>query len=186
MKKGGVGGAHTAKKGSDFENSSDSELISALQSSGYELILQKTLSKGAGSTQTLTLSNGANEIDIFYKAGIYKHFFDKLDIDARKIFSARLEPDSAIYSHKNRTLTIIEKKQQTGAGSVAEKLQTCDYKRFYYEKLLEGTEIKLEIVWLLGQYFLDQRKNLQSVFEYMESKGSKYYFLSIPVEELAI
>lgn len=186
MKKGGVGGAKTAKAGSEFELLSDNHLLKALADSGFEQTLLHGLNSSGNGVHGLTMERGDSKIDIFYKAGIYKYFFEPRNIDARKIFSARLEPDSAIYSHKKKVLTIIEKKQQTGAGSVAEKLQTCDYKRYYYETLLKGTDVKLEIVWLLGKYFLDQRDGLASVFEYMERKGSKFYFLEIPIEKLAL
>jgi hypothetical protein len=46
--------------------------------------------------------------------------------------------------------------------------------------------IKVELVWQLGQYFVDQEANLKSIFEYMVSKGSRHYFLTIPIEELNI
>lgn len=186
MKKGGVGGAKTAKEGADFEVSSDNQLISSLIDSGYQLTILHGLNSSGTTPHALTMEKNGAKIDIFYKAGIYKYFFEPKGIDARRIFSARLEPDSAIYSHQKKTLTIIEKKQQTGAGSVAEKLQTCDYKKYYYEKLLEGTGIKLEIVWLLGSYFYENKVGLASVFEYMENKGSKYYFEQIPVDKLSL
>lgn len=186
MKKGGVGGAKTAKAGSDFEIVSDNQLITSLKNSGYEQTLLHGLNSSGTTPHALTLEKNGEKIDIFYKAGIYKYFFEPRGIDARKIFSARLEPDSAIYSHKKKVLTVIEKKQQTGAGSVAEKLQTCDYKKYYYEKLLEGTGIQLQIVWLLGQYFYENSAGLASVFEYMKSKGSRYYFNNLPVEELTL
>jgi hypothetical protein len=186
MKKGGVGGAKTAKAGADFEKISDNQLIASLSESGYEQTFLYGLNSGGVAPHALSMEKSGSKIDIFYKAGIYKYFFEPRGIDAKKLFSARLEPDSAIYSYRKKILTIIEKKQQTGAGSVAEKLQTCDYKKYYYEKLLEGTGIKLEIVWLLGPYFYENRAGLASVFEYMESKGSRYYFEILPVEELAL
>ena len=186
MKKGGVGGAKTAKAGADFEVVSDNELLASLKNSGYEQTILHGLNSSGNTPHALSMEKDGAKIDLFYKAGIYKYFFEPRGIDARKLFSARLEPDSAIYSHQKKVLTIIEKKQQTGAGSVAEKLQTCDYKKYYYEKLLAGTGVKLEIVWLLGEYFYRNRTGLASVFEYMESKGSRYYFINLPIEELAL
>jgi hypothetical protein len=165
---------------------SDDQFLASLRQAGYEKTLIHGLNSGGKQPHAITLEKNNSRIDIFYKAGIYRYFFEPRGIDARSLFSARLEPDSAVYSHSKRTLTIIEKKQQTGAGSVAEKLQTCDYKRHYYEKLLEGTGIKLDIVWLLGQYFKDNEAGLQSVFEYMKDKGSRHYFLEIPISELKL
>lgn len=186
MKTGGIGGAKTAKAGADFEIESDNSLISALSQSGFEQTILHGLNASGKSAHALTMEKNGTKIEIFYKAGIYKYFFEPRGIDARKLFSARLEPDSAIYSHEKNVLTIIEKKQQTGAGSVAEKLQTCDYKKYYYETLLQNTGIKLEIVWLLGRYFFENQASLESVFEYMEKKGSKYYFMQLPIEELSL
>ena len=187
MKKGGIGGAKTQKAGADFEASTAEDLIQKLVKQGYKITDEHRLS---GSKSTLhgvsLISPKKNSLEIYYQDGIYKLFFEPRGVNWREHFSARLKPDSAIYSEATKTLTIIEKKQQETSGSVAEKLQTCDYKMLYYSKLVAGMGIKVELVWQLGQYFVDQEANLKSIFEYMVSKGSRHYFLTIPIEELNI
>ena len=187
MKKGGIGGAKTQKAGADFEISTSADLLEKLVKQGYVIDSEHKLTGANGTLHGVSLLSPKNKkLEIYYQDGIYKLFFEPRGVDWRKHFSARLKPDSAIYSEATNTLTIIEKKQQEGAGSVTEKLQTCDYKMMYYSKLVSGMSINVELVWQLGQYFVDQEANLKSVFEYMVSKGSRHYFLTIPLDELNI
>ena len=65
---------------------------------------------------------------IFQKDGLYRYFDEIDDFDYTKIISAKLLPDEAIFVISKNTVYIIEKKTQSGGGSVDEKLQTCDFK----------------------------------------------------------
>ena len=185
MQKGGIGGAKTQKSGEAFESHTLTALISSLKIGGYTV---NSLRKGSGtSPRGMTLENKeGNKIELYFKAAVHKDFFQPRGVLTEKYFSARLEPDTAIFSEKTNTLTIIEKKQQSGAGSVAEKLQTCDYKMMYYSTLCGPIGVKVDLIWQLGSYFVDQKENLRSVFEYMLLKGSRYYFLDIPIKDLKI
>lgn len=187
VRKGGTGGAKTAKSGADFENSTSQELLTKLVSRGYQVT---NFHNSAASAKTLhgvdLKSPKGHTLQIFYQDGLYKLFLEPKGIHWQRLFSARLRPDTAIFSEDTRILTIIEKKQQEGAGSVAEKLQTCDYKLMYYKQLTKSLEIEVQLVWQLGSYFAAQESNLKSVFEYMLSKGSKYFFYDIPLEHLNI
>jgi hypothetical protein len=51
---------------------------------------------------------------------------------------------------RSKTLFIIEVKYQQVAGSVDEKLQTCDFKRKQYLKLVRSLELKVEYVYVLS------------------------------------
>ena len=64
---------------------------------------------------------------IFKKYSFYK-FLEELNIDWKKLISKRLLPDDSIFVIIANTLFIIECKFQQVAGSVDEKLQTCDFK----------------------------------------------------------
>jgi hypothetical protein len=184
MKKGGVGGAVTAKSGSDFEDALFAELATDLQTNGYS---QVDILRGPTSVKYVRYSHSdRGDVEIFFKASIHKIFFEPRGVRTADFFSARLEPDTAIYSPRKKTLTIIEKKQQNTTGSVAEKLQTCDYKMLYYTTLCNEIGIKVDLIWQLGPYFEKQQVGLRSVFEYMKSKGSRYFFGHIPVSELKI
>jgi hypothetical protein len=186
VKKLGVGGAKTAKAGSDFEEMTTNELFSNLSESGYKITATHKLSKGKETVHGILLVKNDDVIEIYFKTGLYKLFFEPRNIDYKKYFSSQLQPDSAIYSHKTKVLTIIEKKEMKNSGSVVEKLQTCDYKLLYYKKLTQSLNIEVDLVWQLGSYFEEQKLNLRSVYEYMISKGSRYYFHTIPIQELKI
>lgn len=184
MKKDGVGGAKTQKAGEAFENLTLSNLVHSFEENGYKV---QSTRPGGLSPRGITFRNSQeNVVEMFFKAALHKDFFEPQGVKSSDYFSARLEPDTAIYSHKAKTLTIIEKKQQTGAGSVAEKLQTCDYKMLYYSTLCKPLKIKVHLFWQLGPYFLENQNGLRSVFEYMESKGSQYFFHEIPFDEFVL
>lgn len=184
MRQGGVGGAKTQKSGENFETKTLASLVDSFLKNGYEVIATRP---GGKSPRGISLANKQGKsVELYFKAAIHKDFFEPRGVETSGFFSARLEPDTAIYSESIKTLTIIEKKQQTGTGSVAEKLQTCDYKMIYYQTLCKPLGIKVDLVWQLGSYFLAQKSNLKSVFDYMEEKGSRYFFLEIPFDELKI
>ncbi len=184
MKKGGKGGAKTQKAGQNFEDATLKKLLEDLKSKGFTV---DEILEGNTSPRMITLvDSNSRKVQLFFKASLYKHFLEPRGIDYRKHFSMRLEPDTAIFSESAKVLTIVEKKQQTGTGSVAEKLQTCDFKKKYYETLCTPLGIEVDLVWQLGKYFLDQKDNLQSVFEYMLEKGSRYHFLELPIDTIRL
>lgn len=179
-----MGGAKTSKSGADFEDSTHKVLINDLEGIGYRI---QNLEDGNKGPRTITLvKNQSETIELFFKAALHKSFFELRGVRSLEYFSARLEPDTAIFSPKTNTLTIIEKKQQKTTGSVAEKLQTCDYKMFYYQTLCKPIGVEVDLIWQLGEYFKSQERQLKSVFDYMESKGSSYYFHKVPVNKLKI
>ena len=184
MKKGGVGGSKTSKVGAEFEDSTYEILLNDFKDIGYSI---KSIRKGNSTPRQISLINSkSNLIEIYFKAAIHKDFFEPRGVKSANYFSARLEPDTAIFSESTRTLTIIEKKQQTGSGSVAEKLQTCDFKMFYYTTLCKPLGFHVDLIWQLGSYFKEQETRLRSVFDYMKSKGSSYYFHKIPINVIKL
>jgi len=186
MKKGGIGGSKTAQAGADFEKSTLETFLAELQENGFTHRQDRFAgSKGVLSGISLKSKTGKS-LDLYFKNGVHKLFFEPRGIRSADFFSARLEPDTAIFSEATNTLTIIEKKQQETQGSVAEKLQTCDFKMFYYKTLCERISVEVDLVWQLGPKFKEDEGKLQSVFAYMNSKGSRYFFFHIPVNELRI
>ena len=73
---------------------------------------------------------------------------------------------------------IIECKFQQVAGSVDEKLQTCDFKKKQYKKIFSRLNIDVEYVYLSSDWF----KN--DVLDYIVSVGCSYYFNYIPLYKL--
>ena len=61
-------------------------------------------------------------------------------------------PDEALYVIINNTLFVIEVKFQKVAGSVDEKLQTCDFKRKQYAKLMAPLNIEVEYIYILSDW----------------------------------
>jgi len=62
----------------------------------------------------------------------FYRFLEESKIDWRKLLSKKFLPDDAMLVIIRETLFIIDVKYQQVAGSVDEKLQTCDFKRKQY------------------------------------------------------
>ncbi len=120
---------------------------------------------------------------IFKKHGFYK-FLKEIEIDWKKYISKQLLPDDSIYVIINNTLYIIECKHQQVAGSVDEKLQTCDFKKKEYQKLMAPANIKVQYMYLLDNWFRDPK--YKDVLDYIISVGCQYYFEYIPLVELGL
>ncbi len=84
----------------------------------------------------------------------------------------------------NNTLYIIECKHQQVPGSVDEKLQTCDFKRKQYKKLMAPANIDVEYVYLLSNWF--RKPGYKDVLDYIQSVGCDYYFEYIPLARLGL
>jgi hypothetical protein len=166
MIKGGKGGANTLT-GSVFELKVDlaSALsnISFIETDGYEV---KTNGKVIGY--------------VFKKYDFYKKFLRKYNVDWKLRVSKRLLPDDAYFCLKTKTLIIIEKKFQSGSGSTDEKIQTCDFKKKQYERLVQGLDFKVQYVYLLNDWFKD--KKYQDALNYVKKVNCDYYFNKLPKE----
>lgn len=118
---------------------------------------------------------------IFQKHGFYSDFLEPLKIDWEKRISKKLLPDDCIFVFPANSLYIIEKKFQSTQGSVDEKLQTCDFKIKQYRKLLEGTGISVNYVYLLNEWF--RKKEYTDVRNYIKGiDGCDYFFDYIPLD----
>ena len=165
----GKGGANT-KTGLVFEGKTD--LATFLHSkNGYKVNGEKVFYKDELVAR------------IFKKSGFYK-FLEEHSIDWKAIISKRLFPDDSIYVIRNNTLFIIECKFQQVAGSVDEKLQTCDFKKKQYQKLLFRANIEVEYIYLLGEWF--KHPSYKDVLDYIISVGCHFYFEYIPLEKLGL
>ena len=169
MIKGGVGGGNT-KTGLVFEGKTD--LATFLQ--GYEGYVVK-----AGAV----FFKGEKIARIFKKHAFYK-FLEELRINWRECISKKLLPDDSIFIIIRRTLYIIECKFQQVAGSVDEKLQTCDFKKKQYKKLLAPANIDVEYIYLLGDWF--RKPEYKDVLDYIISVDCSYYFEHIPLWKLGL
>ena len=170
MVEGGVGGSNT-KTGLDFEGKVDLSTFLASKK-GYSI-----------DKDNKVYYNGEIVARTFKKHGFYK-FLEEFGIDWKTIISKRLLPDDSIFVIIENTLFIIECKFQKVAGSVDEKLQTCDFKKKQYQKLLAKANIDVEYVYILSDWF--KKEEYQDVLDYIHSVGCKYYFEYIPLNKLGL
>ena len=123
-----------------------------------------------------------NVAETYKKHDLYKWFLDKKWINRKELISAKLLPDNAIYVFINNTLFIVEIKYQEVSWSTDEKLQTCDFKKKQYERLLWWTNIKLEFCYVLNNWFKQEKYN--DVLNYIQAMNCKYFFETLPLDYL--
>jgi hypothetical protein len=169
MKIGGTGGGNT-KTGLVFEGKTDLTTFLSVQKN-YIVKDSSVYYK--------------NELvaRVFKKYSFYK-FLEAEGVDWKSIVSKRLLPDDSIYVIINNTMFIIECKFQQSAGSVDEKLQTCDFKKKQYQKLLSQLNIEVEYVYLLSEWFKNPK--YKDVLDYIISVRCSYYFEYIPLQKLGL
>ena len=170
MIKGGIGGANT-KTGLVFEGKTD--LVTFLSSQpGYST-----------DEEGRVYYNREYVARTFKKHGLYR-FLEELGINWKEIVSKRLLPDDCIFVIIKNTLYIIECKFQQVAGSVDEKLQTCDFKKKQYQKLFFRANIEVEYMYLLSDWF--RKPEYKDVLDYIISVGCHFYFEYIPLSQLGL
>ncbi len=170
MRKGGTGGGNTIT-GLIFEGKTDLATFLSKQK-GYLVDKEKKV-----------FYKGKQVAQIFKKYEFYK-FLKKLNINWEEIVSKRIVPDDAIYVLVNNTFFIIECKSQQVSGSVDEKLQTCDFKKKQYQKLLYRANIEVEYIYILDNWF--KKPEYKDVLDYIISVGCQFYFEYIPLYKLGL
>ena len=120
---------------------------------------------------------------ILIKYDLYK-FLNKNNIKWQNYLSKKLLPDNSIYIFSKNTFYIIECKYQQVGGSVDEKLQTCDFKKKQYKKLLDSLNFGVEYIYILNDWF--KKPEYRNVLAYLHSVGCDYYFNYIPLSRLGL
>lgn len=122
--------------------------------------------------------------EIFKHHSLYKLFLEPKWINYKEYLSAKLLPDWAIFVIIKNTLFILEVKKQGWWGSTDEKLQTSDFKRKQYQKLVYNLNIKIEFCFILDEFFKQQKYN--DVLNYITAIGDKYFWGStLPLEYMS-
>ncbi len=124
------------------------------------------------------------EIAKSYKKHELYRYLTLQGVDYTKYISKKLLPDEAIYVIKNNTLFVIEIKFQKVAGSVDEKLQTCDFKKKQYKKLMAPLNIDVEYIYILNDWF--RKAEYKDTLDYIISVGCQYYFQYLPLEKIGL
>ncbi len=175
MIKNGKGGAKTNKNGLRFERIVD--VKTALEKNGWLLKETKI------SDKIYELDYEEQKIFILQKHQLYTYIGKYiLNFDHKDYISKKLLPDNAIINVTTKTVIILEVKFQSVAGSVDEKLQTCDFKKKQYEKLARDTNYKIRYVYILNDFFDDEK--YKDVLEYIKKTNCEYYFNEFPLEEI--
>lgn len=176
MKAGGFGGGNTVS-GLHFEARCDFiTLLEAVE--GYDV---KPIKGRAGSGIYFE-----NELvaRTFKKHAFYR-YLDEEGIDWASKISCKLLPDDAILVQTRKTLNIVEVKFQAVAGSVDEKLQTCDFKRKQYLKLVEDLGLGVAYIYVLNRSWFGAER-YRDVLGYIRSVNCDYCFDVLPLEWLGL
>ena len=170
MIKGGKKGGSTIT-GLSFEKSRDINTL-LRKTPGYEI-----------KNNNQIFYKGKEVARSYKKHGLYI-FLEKEGVDYKKHISKRLLPDEALFVITNNTIFIIEVKTQKVAGSVDEKLQTCDFKLKQYKKLFSTLNIEAEYIYILDEWF--KRPEYKDTLDYIISVGCQYYFHYLPLHKLGL
>src|SRR3989344_949186 len=169
MIKGGKGGGNTLT-GLNFEKERD-----------ILRLLSKT--KGYSIKGHVIFYNDKEVARSYKKNSLYK-FLESHGVKYSQILSKKLLPDEALYVVVNNTMYIIELKFQRVTGSVDEKLQTCDFKKKQYQRLLAPLNYEVEYVYILSDWF--NHPAYKDVLTYIISVGCQYYFEYLPLQKLGL
>lgn len=164
------GGANTNAYGLKFEQ--DTSLKTALSEAGYSVIGSKVYCRDTQCALSVP------------KNLLYTDFLIPRGVDWRERISKKLLPDEALYVVETKKLFIIEKKFQHKSGSVDEKLQTCDFKKKQYLKLVRGLGVTVEYLYVCNDWF--SRSEYEDVREYIEAVGCHIFFDGIPLPFLQL
>lgn len=163
------GGALTNANGLLFEQTTS--LDEALRQNGYSV-------SDTGEVKY-------NNVLIGYSRAKYKFrkYLKENNVNL-EINSDILLPDDTFINTKNKTVYIIEKKFQSGSGSVAEKIQTCEYKKQQYQKLVSQMGYEIEYAYVLCDFFKNPK--FSDALKYIKSKKCYYFFNELPLKFLGL
>jgi hypothetical protein len=159
------GGAQTNINGLRFEKKIS--LDDVLKQAGYDVVDKKVYANNECIGLTIP------------KHSLYKELLNPQGINYKLFNSVKWLPDECFVNYKTRTAYIIEKKFQNSAGSVDEKLASCDFKRREYIKLFSQLGYRVEYIFVFSDWFMDRK--YKDVLDYIKDVGCHYYFDEIPL-----
>jgi hypothetical protein len=107
----------------------------------------------------------------FHKYLRLNGFTQGIDDKTKKLF-----PDLILINLQMHRFIVLEIKNQNGAGSVDEKLQTTHYKQFYYSQFAKKLNFDFKLYWFLGgKYINSNKERYASIFEYMQSLDAEIF-----------
>ena len=141
--------------------------------------------EGVTDLKTALMENGYNLEDfIFCKQREFPKYFEaNTQLNMREMFGKQFWPDEAVIY--NDVLYVIEKKMQTGGGSVDEKIQTGPYKLYIYQKCAEALGLKdAKYIFLLADEYFNIPKFTKHQVPYLEGYNIPVYFDRLPLEQI--
>ena len=176
MIKGGTGGGNTT--GLRFEQRTDIRQI-------FENIEGYSIIESTNRTGYEIWFNHEKLAYCFKKRELYRFLEQEpYCVNWQEHLSKRLEPDNALFVIVRDTLFIIEIKFQQVSGSVDEKLQTCDFKRKQYSKLVRDLGWRVEYVYVLNDWFRDPV--YRDTLDYIHSMNCHYLFNEVTLAWLGL
>jgi hypothetical protein len=151
LKTGGLGGASTSTGLSLEGKVNFQQLIGAIP--GY------SVKKVPGKAGMGIFFEGELVARCFKKYDFYD-FLSEEKVDWSQVLSKELLPYDALLVIVREILFIIEVKHQQVAEYVYRKLQTCDFKRKQYLKLVAPLGLKVEYVYVLSDWFKSQNTRM--------------------------
>lgn len=186
MIKNGKGGGNT-KTGLIFEGKTDLGTFLS-QQKGYSVNAVSDIVIFNGKKTKISVRtvyyDGEKVAELYKKNEFYSSFLKKLNIDWTQYISKKLLLDDSIFVIIKNTVYIIECKYQRVNGSVDEKLQTCDFKKKEYKKLLSKANLDVEYIYLLDDWFRNSK--YKDVLDYIHSVNCDYFFEYIPLYRLGL
>jgi hypothetical protein len=150
----GAGGANTNKNGLDYES------LTQLSNMYY-------VKKCTNDIETIQFPGSDTVFVNGSKSKLYDYMESKNKINKNIVpASGCKKPDEAFINETCKIIYIIEKKFQQGSGSVDEKIQTGEFKKYHYEQLFP--EYKIEYIYCLSDWF--KRSEYRSVIEFLGTK----------------
>ena len=153
----GAGGSNTNKNGLSYEK---------LTNLNTEYII---LNKNKYSKR-IKFTNSDKKFILSCKSNFFKYMEKNIDKTIPKAHGCK-QPDECYIDEENKIIFILEMKFQQVGGSVCEKIQTPDFKKWQYNR----TFLEYEIVYIycLSDWF---KLNCQAEIEYLKYKNIPYFW----------
>ena len=119
----------------------------------------------------------------FKQHELYRYLAEK-GINWEEQISSQLLPDDAILMICRGTMFIIEVKYQETPSLVDEELESCDFKRKQYLKLVGDLGLRVEYVYVLNDWF--KKPEYKDVLDYIHSVNCHYRFNELPLKWLGL
>lgn len=135
----GAGGANTNASGLPFESSTDLSTEFDDEKTIYHQYHKQINFKN--TTRNLVSTN---------QSVFFKYMKDKMNNDITHAHGCK-KPDECYIDEENKNIFIIEKKNQNVSGSVCEKIQTSDFKKWQYGRLFP--QYNIIYIYCLSDWF---------------------------------